>query len=1051
VATHRFNLSSWALSHQPLIRYLIVVLLLGGVLAYGNLGQDEDPPFTFKVMVVRAWWPGATATQVAEQVSDRIERALQQVPWADKIISYTKPGQSVTILNLDGAAPPGIVEDAWYKARKHVNDMASSLPEGVIGPMFLDEFGDTYGVIFAFYSDGFGYGTLKDYVEDVRQQLLRVPDVAKVDLFGVQDEKIYIELSGRRMSQLGLSVQDLADQLNAQNSIQAAGVLTLPEDELLIRVSGEVATLDDLRELPVRVPVRMLASGQTVGGGTVRLGDIASLSRGYVDPPSNKMRYGTTDGSHEVIGLGVVMTKGGNILELGERLGAEQARINAGLPIGIEMVKVADQPKAVDDSIGEFVKVLIEAVVIVLLVSFVSLGLHTRPFRIDIRPGLVVALTIPLVLASTFLFMQILGINLHKISLGALIIALGLLVDDAIIAVEMMVRKMEEGHERLPAAVAMYETTAFPMLTGTLITAGGFLPIAMAKSAAGEYTFSIFAVTALALILSWFAAVIFTPYLGYWLLRTRAHAPTGYDGQASGEAHVFDTPFYRWLRRLIEGCLVHRWLVILVTVGALVGGGLSFTVIEQQFFPESNRPEIMVDMWLPEGVSYAATEAESLKLEKWLAEQPEVESFINYVGIGSPRFYLPLDQQFNQNNLAQFVITPHSVEDRDALRARLEALFQDDFPGVRGRVKLLSNGPPVAYPVQFRVTGPDQQAVRRIADQVRDIVEDNPHTFGVNDNWNNEVKVLRLELDQDKARALGVSTRLLQQTAQMLLSGVPVATLREDDKLIDMVIRQPLDERTAVTRLAEASVPTANGGYVPLSQLASVRLEWEPGILWRYNRDYAITVQAEVRAGIQGPTVSMQIDPHLDAIRAQLPPGYGIAVAGAAEESGTAQSSIAANLPLMLFLVLTLLMLQLHSFARSMMVYLTGPLGIIGAAIALLVSGQPFGFVAQLGVIALLGMIVRNSVILVDQIERNVQDGMPVWEAIVESAVRRARPILLTAATAVLAMIPLARTGFWGPMAVSIMGGLVVATVLTLLFLPALYAAWFRVRRPAQV
>ncbi len=1047
MSSHRFNLSAWALSHQPLIRYLIVVLLLGGALAYGSLGQDEDPPFTFKVMVVRAWWPGATASQVAEQVSDRIERALQQVPWADKIVSYTKPGQSVTILNLDGAAPPGVVEDAWYKARKHVNDIAGTLPDGVIGPMFLDEFGDTYGVIFAFYSDGFGYGTLKDYVEDVRQQLLRVPDVAKVDLFGAQEEKIYIELSSRRMSQLGLSVQDLAEQLNAQNSIQSSGVLTLPTDELLIRVSGEVATLDDLRELPVRIPVRTLASGATVGGGTVRLGDIAELSRGYVDPPSNKMRYGTQAGSHEVIGLGVVMTKGGNILELGERLTAEQGRINASLPVGIEMIKVANQPKAVDDSIGEFVKVLIEAVVIVLLVSFVSLGLHTRPFRIDIRPGLVVALTIPLVLASTFLFMQVLGINLHKISLGALIIALGLLVDDAIIAVEMMVRKMEEGHARFEAAVAMYETTAFPMLTGTLITAVGFLPIAMAKSAAGEYTFSIFAVTTLALILSWFAAVIFTPFLGYWLLRTQSRVEPGHASEGDHEHAVFDTPFYRWLRRLIDACLVHRWLVIGITLLALVAGGASFRFIEQQFFPESNRPELMVDLWLPEGVSYAATEAESIKLETWLSAQPEVASFINYVGIGSPRFYLPLDQQFNQNNLAQFVITPHSVADRDVLRERLENLFRDDFPGVRGRVRLLSNGPPVAYPVQFRVTGQDQHMVRNIANQVRAIVESNPNTAGVNDNWNNEVKVLRLELDQDKARALGVSTSLLQQTAQMLLSGVPVATLREDDKLIDMVVRQPLDERSAMTRLAEASVPTASGRYVPLSQLVSVRMAWEPGILWRYNRDFAITVQAEVRHGIQGPTVSAQIDPLLNALRAELPAGYGIAVAGAAEESGTAQSSIMANLPLMLFLVLTLLMLQLQSFARSVMVYLTGPLGIIGAAIALLVSGQPFGFVAQLGVIALLGMIVRNSVILVDQIERHVEEGMPVWTAIVESAVRRARPIMLTAAAAVLAMVPLARTGFWGPMAVSIMGGLVVATVLTLLFLPALYAAWFRVKR----
>ncbi|MBU4609936.1 efflux RND transporter permease subunit [Achromobacter sp. GG226] len=1043
MATHRFNLSAWALAHQPLIRYLIVVLLLGGAWAYASLGQDEDPPFTFKVMVVRAWWPGATAEQMAEQVSDRIERALQQVPYAEKVTSYTKPGQSVTILNLDEAAPPRLVEDSWYKARKHVNDIAGTLPRGVVGPMFLDEFGDTYGVIFAFHADGFGYGELKDQVEDVRQQLLRVGDVAKVDVFGAQDEKVYIELSGLRMSQLGLTVQDVSDQLNAQNALQSAGALTLPDEELQVRVTGAIGGVDELAALPIRVPPRTLADGTTVGGAIIRLGDVARLSRGFVDPPSNKMRYGTVEGAREVIGLGVVMRKGGNIRALGENLARAQERIVAGLPVGIEMVKVADQPLAVEASIHEFIKVLAEAVVIVLVVSFLSLGLHTRPLRVDVRPGLVVALTIPLVLASTFLFMKIFGINLHKISLGALIIALGLLVDDAIIAVEMMVRKMEEGHDRMAAALAMYETTAFPMLTGTLITAVGFLPIALAKSSAGEYTFSIFAVTALALVLSWFAAVIFTPFLGYWLLRTKPHTA---EGSASHE--VFDTPFYRRLRALIDGCLAHRWLVIAITGLCLVAGIGSFRFIEQQFFPESNRPELMVELWLPEGSSYHATEAQSLRLESWLSAQPEVASYLNYVGIGSPRFYLPLDQQFNRSNLAQFVVTPHSVADRKRLQAKLNALFAENFAEVRGRVSALNNGPPVAYPVQFRVTGDNPREVRRIADQVRDVMLANPSTRGVNDNWNNQAKSLRLTLDQDKARALGVTTSNLQQTAQMLLAGVPIATLRENDKLIDIVLRQPEDERTAMTRLAEASIPTTLGRHVPLSQIATVTLDWEPAILWRHNRQYAVTVQSEVRAGIQGPTVSRQIEPELASLRASLPAGYAIEVAGAAAESSKAQDSIVANIPLMLFIVMTLLMLQLHSFARSAMVYLTGPLGVIGAALALLISGQPFGFVAQLGVIALLGMIIRNSVILIDQAERYQAEGMAAWDAIVEAAVRRARPIILTAAAAVLAMIPLTRTGFWGPMAVSIMGGLVVATVLTLLFLPALYAAWFRVRRP---
>ncbi len=1043
MSSHRFNLSSWALAHQPLIRYLIVVLLLGGAWAYANLGEDEDPPFTFKVMVVRAWWPGATAEQMAEQVSERIERALQDVPWADKLTTYTKPGHSVTILNLAQDAPPRVVEDSWYKARKHVNDIRGTLPQGVVGPMFLDEFGDTYGVIFAFQSDGFGYGELKDHVEDVRQQLLRVPDVAKVDIFGAQDEKIFIELSALRMSQLGLSVQDVADQLNAQNALQAAGVLTLPDEELMVRVTGAIGALSELEALPIQVPPRTLPDGSTVGGAVLRLGDIASLSRGLVDPPNTKMRYGTGQGAQDVIGLGVVMRKGGNIRVLGDSLATAQERIAGQLPVGIEMIKVADQPQAVQVSINEFIKVLIEAVVIVLLVSFLTLGLHTRPLRVDVRPGLVVALTIPLVLASTFLFMKVFGINLHKISLGALIIALGLLVDDAIIAVEMMVRKMEEGHDRLSSAVAMYETTAFPMLTGTLITAAGFLPIALAKSDAGEYTFSIFAVTALALVLSWFAAVIFTPFLGYWLLRTRPHG-----GAHGAGSDVFDTPFYRRLRALIDGCLSHRWLVIVITGICLIGGVLSFRYIEQQFFPESNRPELIVDLWLPEGSSFAATEIQARRMEAWLSAQPEVDDYITWVGVGSPRFYLPLDQQFDRRNLAQFVVRPHSIADRRALQARLATLFATEFPEVRGRATALNNGPPVAYPVQFRVTGDDPRVVRRIADQVRAIMQANPNTVGVNDNWNNDVKVLRLDVDQDKARALGVSTANLQQTTQMLLAGVPIATLREDDKLIDIVLRQPADERAAMTRLAEASIPTMQGRYVPLSQVASVALVWEPAILWRHNRDYAVTVQSEVRPGIQGPTVSAQILPELADIRAGLPLGYGIEVAGAAAESSKAQDSIVAYVPLMLFVVMTLLMLQLHSFARSMMVYLTGPLGVIGAALGLLISGQPFGFVAQLGVIALLGMIIRNSVILIDQVERYKDEGMPAWDAIVEAAVRRARPIILTAAAAVLAMIPLTRTGFWGPMAVSIMGGLVVATVLTLLFLPALYAAWFRVRRP---
>ncbi len=1039
---NRFNVSAWALAHQSVVRYLMVVLLLSGLWSWHQLGQDEDPPFTFKAMVVQAQWPGATATEMSEQVASHIERALQQVPWADKIVSQVQPGRSITMLQLDGAAPAAEVSQLWYTARKQVGDMAASLPEGVQGPYFNDDFGDTYGLIYAFSGDGYDAATLREYADQARQQLLRVPEVAKVDLFGVQEERIYIELSGRRMAQLGLSVSDIADAIRGRNDVQAAGVVTLPDDQLQVRVSGALTGLDDLRALNIPIPVRATDEGGARGGGAIRLGDIAALKRGYVDPPVATMRYGDASGAREVIGLGVVMAEGGNILRLGERLDQEQARMARDLPVGVELLKVADQPRAVEHSIGEFVQVLLEAMVIVLVVSFVSLGLRRRPLRIDIYPGLVVALTIPLVLAGTFLVMGWLGINLHKISLGALIIALGLLVDDAIIAVEMMVRKMEEGCDRITAATEMYRTTAFPMLTGTLITALGFLPIAFAKSAAGEYTFSIFAVTALALMVSWVAAVVFTPLLGYWLLRPERLAHHGVK-----EGDVFDTPFYRRLRGVVVWCLDYRWAVIVLTLAALAASAFSFRYIEQQFFPESNRPELLVDLWLPEGVSYQHTEAAAREVEAWLSERDEVADYLTWVGMGTPRFYLPLDAQFQRSNLAQFVITPHNVAARDALRQQLDPWLQANFPDVRARVRLLNNGPPVAYPVQFRVQGPDPAVVRAVANDVAAVVAADPAARGVNDNWNNPVQALRLHLDQDRAQALGVSTAQLQQTAQMLVSGLPVATYREDDRRIPILLRQPADERMAMTRLAETMVGT-NHGYVPLAQLVSVSLEWEPGILWRYNRDYAATVQADVVDTVQGQTVSSRLDPQLDVIRASLPAGYRIEMAGAAEESGTAQASIVANVPLMLFIVMTLLVLQLNGFVRALIVYLTGPLGVIGAALALLITGLPFGFVAQLGVIALLGMIIRNSVILIDQAERNRAEGCDAWTALVESAVRRARPILLTAATAVLAMIPLARTGFWGPMAVSIMGGLLVATVLTLLFLPALYAAVYRLRRP---
>ena len=1013
-----FNLSKWALEHIPLTRYLIVALLLGGIFSYGKLGQDEDPPFTFRAMVVRAIWPGATALQMADQVTDKLEKKLQETPYIEKIRSYSKPGETLITLELRESTPPKEVQQAWYQVRKKIGDIRSTLPPGVIGPIFNDEFGDTYGSIFALSGDGFTKEQVKEYADFVRQQFLRIPTVAKVELFGVQDEKINIEFSQKKFSQLGISFDAIVSQINSQNGIEGPGILTTSSNDLQVRVTGALLTVKDLESLQLRA-----------NGTTFRLGDFATVKREYQNPPHDKMRFN----GKEVIGLGISMEKGGNIVEMGKNLQATIAVVKAKLPVGIQLEQVTNQPDAVKASVGEFIHTLIEAVVIVLAVSFLALGLHTKPFRLDIWPGLVVGLTIPLV--------HILDIDLHKISLGALIIALGLLVDDAIIAVEMMVRKMEEGFSRFDAATFAYTSTAMPMLTGTLITAAGFLPIGLAKSAAGEYTFSMFSVNALALLISWFAAVLFTPYLGFLLLKVKPHA-------VGGEPHeLFDTPFYSRFRTLVSWCVEWRKTTIAITLVIFGLGVFGFKFIEQQFFPDSSRPELMVELWLPEGSSFKATEQQTKKFEAFIQKQDGVESVTSYVGNGSPRFYLPLDQILPQTNVTQIVVLAKDLKMREQLRLKIAHQFKVDFPEVRGRVKLLPNGPPVPYPVQFRVTGLDVAGVRAIADQVKEVMRANPNTAGVNDNWNESVKVVRIDLDQDKLRALGVTSQSVMRAANTILSGTTVGQFRDGNKLIDMVVRQPIDERSTIEALANSNMPTASGKSVPLSQLATINLVWEPGVVWRYGREWAITVQSDVIDGIQGPTVSSQIMPKLAPIIAALPPGYKVELAGAAADSGKAQDSIAANVPLVIFIIFTLLMLQLHSFSRSLLVFLTGPLGVAGAAMALLILQRPFGFVAQLGVIALFGMIIRNSVILIDQIEHDIGAGVDPWTAVIESAVRRFRPIILTAAAAVLAMIPLSRSVFWGPMAVAIMGGLIIATGLTLLFLPALYAAWFKVRK----
>jgi multidrug efflux pump subunit AcrB len=985
-------------------------------------------------MVIRTYWPGATAQQVAEQITDKLERTLQEAPFADKIRSYSKPGESQIIFQIKDSSKASEVTNVWYTVRKKVSDMRQTLPQGVVGPFFNDDFGDVYGVIYAIEAEGFSMAEIRDIADDVRQQLLRVTDVYKVELFGTQDEKIYIEISQKRLAQLGLDLNAVLAQLGQQNAVESAGTMQTPLDMVQIRVQGQFQAIEQLQAMPIRG-----ASGQQI-----KLGDIASIQRGYVDPASVKVRFQ----GKQVVALGVSMAKGGDIIALGKALRESTAKIQSNLPHGVRLVQLQDQPKAVERSISEFVSVLIEAVVIVLVVSFVSLGWHKGGrfgWHIDMRPGLVVGITIPLVLAMTFLAMYYLGIGLHKISLGSLIIALGLLVDDAIIAVEMMVRKMEEGFDKVRAATFAYEVTAMPMLTGTLITAAGFLPIGLAKSVTGEYTFAIFAVTVIALLLSWWVSVFFVPYLGTLILKVKPLMA----GAAPQE--LFDSAFYNTFRRTVNWCVKHRWLTIAATVLIFVLGIVGMGKVQQQFFPDSSRPEIMMDIWFPEGTSVAANEALSLEVEKRLLATEGVESVSLWVGSGVPRFYLPLDQVFPQSNVSQFIIQPKDLKLRESLRVALPAIMAKEFPDVRARVKLLPNGPPVPFPVQFRLAGPDPHALRLRADEVKAVMRSNANTRGVNDNWNESIKVIRLAVDQEKARALGVTSQSIAQASRVLLSGTTVGQFREGDQLIDIVLRQPQTERQAISDLGNAYVPTASGKSVPLLQVAKPQFTWEPGVMWRENRDYAITVQSDIVEGLQGATVTTQLMPDLKKLEKQWAldghADYRISVAGAVEESSKGSASIAAGLPLMLFVTFTLLMLQLQSFSRALLVFLTGPMGIAGVALALLTLNRPFGFVALLGVIALMGMIQRNSVILIDQIEQDRANGVPAWDAIVESAVRRLRPIVLTAAAAVLAMIPLSRSVFWGPMAVAIMGGLIVATVLTLLALPAMYAAWFRVKR----
>ncbi|MCF7531111.1 efflux RND transporter permease subunit [Pseudomonas petrae] len=1023
----RFNLSEWALRNRQMVLYLMILLAAVGALSYTKLGQSEDPPFTFKAMVIRTLWPGASAEEVSRQVTDRIEKKLMETGDYERIVSFSRPGESqVTFVARDSLVSARLPE-LWYQIRKKISDIRQNLPTGVQGPFFNDEFGTTFGNIYALTGEGFDYAVLKDYADRIQIQLQRVKDVGKVELLGLQDEKIWIELSNVKLATLGLPMQSVQQALEAQNAVVAASFFETPSERVQLRVTGRFQTVDEIRSFPIRV-----------GDRTFRISDLADVRRGFNDPPAPQMRFMGQD----AIGLAVAMKDGGDILVLGRALEGEFARLQNNLPAGMQLRKVSDQPAAVKTSVGEFVQVLAEALGIVLLVSFFSLG---------VRTGMVVALAIPLVLAMTFACMYYLGIGLHKISLGALVLALGLLVDDAIIAVEMMAIKMEQGYDRLKAASFAWTSTAFPMLTGTLITAAGFLPIATAQSSTGEYTRSIFQVVTIALIASWIAAVVFVPYLGARLLPDLAKIHAAKHGTGAHAPDPYGTPFYRRVRGLVGCCVRRRKTVIVLTIALFALSIFMFRFVPQQFFPASGRLELMVDLKLAEGASLSSTAEQVKRLEAMIRDHAGVDNYVAYVGTGSPRFYLPLDQQLPAASFAQFVVLAKTIEDREALRTWLIQTLDEQFPMLRPRVTRLENGPPVGYPVQFRVTGEHIDEVRALARKVAAKVRENPHVVNVHLDWEEPSKVIYLNVDQDRARALGVTTADLSRFLQSQLTGSSVSQYREDDELIEILLRGTEQERHELGSLASLSVPTNNGGSVALSQVATLEYGFEEGIIWHRNRLPNVTVRADIYGKEQPATLVKQILPTLEDVRAQLPDGYLLEVGGTVEDSARGQNSVNAGVPLFIVVVLTLLMIQLRSFSRTFMVFLTAPLGLIGVTLFLLLFNQPFGFVAMLGTIALSGMIMRNSVILVDQIEQDIAAGLDRWQAIIEATVRRFRPIVLTALAAVLAMIPLSRSVFFGPMAVAIMGGLIVATALTLLFLPALYAAWFRVKKDEVV
>lgn len=1004
----RFNLSEWAVHNRALVVFLMLICVIGGVSAYERLGRQEDPDFTVQTMVVQANWPGATTADTLKQVTDRIEKKLEETPNLDYIKSYTKPGQATIFVYLKESTPKRDLSDIWYQVRKKVSDIRPTLPQGVVGPFFNDEFGDVFGTIYGITYDGFTAREARDFAETARGEFLRAPDVGKVDIYGDQDEKVYLNFSPQKLANLKLSLDDVLAAIARQNAVAPSGIINTPQENMLVDVTGSLLSPDGIANLNL-----------WIDGRFYKLTDIAQVQRGYSDPPSKMFRVN----GKPAIGIGVNMREGGNNLDFGKGLHEAAERLKQRFPVGIELNLVSDQPEVVHEAIGGFTEALVEAIVIVLVVSFLSLGF---------RAGLVVALSIPLVLAIVFVAMDALGISLQRISLGALIIALGLLVDDAMITIEMMISKIEEGMEKIKAATFAYTSTAFPMLTGTLITILGFLPIGFANSNTGQYCLSLFVVIAVALVASWFVAVVFAPVIGLSLLPShpkKAHA-NGEPGR-----------FMRAFERLLGFAMRHRWPTIaaaLILFGASLYG-MGF--VQQQFFPTSNRPELLVTMTLPKNASIAATEAQTERLEKALAGDPDIARFSSYVGGGAIRFYLPLDVQLDNDFMAETVVVTKDLEARDRVQARLETLFAGSFPDVTVRISRLELGPPVGWPVQYRVSAPTTEEARQYAEQVAQTLRASGLVRNVNYDWAEKNKALRIVVDQDRVRQAGLSSEQLAQALNRVISGSTVTQIRDSIYLVDVVARAESDERSSVEALRNLQITTPTGASVPLRELAQFQYDLDDGYVWRRGRLPTITVQAEPLPGLQPASVHGRIAGAIEGLRKSMPAGTLLETGGTVEKSAQSNAALVAQFPLMITLMLTVLMVQLGSFRQLAMVISVAPLGLIGVAAALLTTNTPMGFIATLGIIALAGMIIRNSVILVHQIEHERAQGIEPWRAVIDATTHRFRPIMLTAAAAILGMIPIMHDVFWGPMAFAIVGGLAVATLLTLVFLPALYVA----------